>query len=108
MMDELRISFRNCILAIWNQLTRKGAWRNVFVTHNAFGIFSKYSHISRRSGKLKIPYPNKKVALRAAEAMGKKHGVHFSVYKCVWCDGWHIGKNAQNKITNSEVAPDTN
>ena len=70
-MDELRISFRNCILAIWNQLTRKGAWR-------------------------------------AAEAMGKKHGVHFSVYKCAWCDGWHIGKNAQNKITNSEVVPDTN
>ena len=69
-MDELRISFRNCILAIWNQLTRKGAWRNVFVTHNAFGIFSKYSHISRRSGKPKIPYPNKNVALRAAEAMG--------------------------------------
>ena len=107
-MDEYRISFRNCILAIWNQLTRKGAWRNVFVTHNAFGIFSKYSHISRRSGKPKIPYPNKKVALRAAEAMSKKHGVHFSVYKCAWCDGWHIGKNAQNKITNSEVAPDTN
>ena len=52
--------------------------------------------------------PNKNVALRAAEAMGKKHGVHFSVYRCAWCDGWHIGKNAQNKITNSEVAPDTN
>ena len=97
-MDEGKISYRNSILAIWNQLTRKGAWRNIFVTHNAFGIFSEYSHISRRSGKPKIPYPNKKVALRAAEAMGKKHGVHFSVYKCAWCDGWHIGKNAQNKI----------
>ena len=73
-MDEYKISFRNCILAIWNQLTRRGAWRNIFVTHNAFGIFSKYSHISRRSGNPKISYPNKKVALRAAEAMGKKHG----------------------------------
>ena len=97
-MNVCKISFKNCILAIWNQLTRKGAWRNIFVTHNAFGIFSEYSHISRRSGKPKISYPNKKVALRAAEAMGKKHGVHFSVYKCAWCDGWHIGKNAQNKI----------
>lgn len=76
-MDEGKISYRNSILAIWNQLTRKGAWRNIFVTHNAFGIFSEYSHISRRNGKPKIPYPNKKVALRAAEAMGKKHGVHF-------------------------------
>ena len=97
-MNVCKISFKNCILAIWNQLTRKGTWRNIFVTHNAFGIFSEYSHISRRSGKPKISYPNKKVALRAAEAMGKKHGVHFSVYKCAWCDGWHIGKNAQNKI----------
>ena len=63
-MDVCKISFKNSILAIWNQLTRKGAWLNIFVTHNAFGIFSEYSHISRRSGKPKIPYPNKKVALR--------------------------------------------
>ena len=53
-MDVCKISFKNSILAIWNQLTRKGAWRNIFVTHNAFGIFSKYSHISRRSGNPKI------------------------------------------------------
>lgn len=39
---------------------------------------------------MNLSYPNKRVALRAAEAMGKKHGVHFSVYKCAWCDGWHI------------------
>ena len=45
---------KNIMLAIWNQLTRKGAWRNIFVTHNAFGIFSQYSHISRRSGKPKV------------------------------------------------------
>ena len=102
-MDVCKISYKNSILAIWNQLTRKGAWRNIFVTHNAFGIFCEYSHISRRSGKPKIPYPNKKVALRAAEAMGKKHGVHFSVYKCAWCDGWHIGKNAQNKIKSDAL-----
>ncbi len=35
---------KNIMLAIWNQLTRKGAWRNIFVTHNAFGIFGQYSH----------------------------------------------------------------
>lgn len=34
---------KNIMLAIWNQLTRKGAWRNIFVTHNAFGIFGQYS-----------------------------------------------------------------
>lgn len=29
--------------------------------------------------------------------MGEKHGKHFSVYKCVFCDGYHIGKNRDNK-----------
>ncbi|MBP3471700.1 MAG: hypothetical protein J6K41_05680 [Paraprevotella sp.] len=90
---------RNLILSVCDQLTRKCALRNIFVTHNAFGIFSRYSHISRRSGNPKVAYPTKAVAIRAAEAMGKKHGVHFSVYKCAWCDGWHVGKNAQNKLS---------
>jgi hypothetical protein len=93
----------NIVLAIFNQLTRKGAWRNIFVTHNAFGIFSKYSHISRRSGKPKVAYPSKHVAEKAAEAMRKKHGVYFSVYKCARCDGWHIGKNSENKIPALKV-----
>lgn len=88
----------NFYLAVCDQLTRKGAWRNIFVTHNAFGIFSRYSHVARRSGKPKMSYPTKAVAMKAAEAMSKKHGVHFSVYKCAWCDGWHVGKNAQNKV----------
>ena len=92
------MKIKNLFLAIYDQLTRKGAWRNIFVTHNAFGIFSRYSHTARGSGKPKMAYPTKAVALRAAKAMSEKHGVHFSVYKCAWCDGWHVGKNAQNKV----------
>lgn len=92
------MNYKNLFLAIRDQLGREGALRNIFVTHNAFGIFSRYSHIARGSGKPKIPYPTREVAQKAAEAMGRKHGVHFSVYKCAWCDGWHIGKNAQNKV----------
>ena len=92
------MKIKNLFLSIYDQVTRKGAWRNIFVTHNAFGIFSRYSHTARGSGKPKMSYPTKDVALKAAEAMGEKHGVHFSVYKCAWCDGWHVGKNAQNKV----------
>lgn len=96
---------KNLFLAIYEQLTRKGAMRNIFVTRNAFGIFSKNSHVAARSGKPKVAYPSKASALRAAEAMGRKHGVHFSVYKCAWCDGWHVGKNAQNKLPDSRPLP---
>ena len=35
---------KNLFLAIYDQLTRNDAWRNIFETHNAFGIFSRYSH----------------------------------------------------------------
>ncbi|MDO4932768.1 MAG: hypothetical protein Q4E63_09035 [Prevotellaceae bacterium] len=57
------MKFKNLFLAIYDQLTRKGAWRNIFVTHNAFGIFSRYSHTVRGSGKPKMAYPTKAVAL---------------------------------------------
>ena len=43
-------------------------------------------------------YPTVESAKRAAEAMSKKRGVHFSFYKCLYCDGYHIGKNRENKI----------
>lgn len=29
--------------------------------------------------------------------MKEKLGKHFSVYKCVFCDGYHLGKNRDNK-----------
>jgi len=67
------------------------------VTGNAWGMFSKNSHIAAYSGKPKVEYPTKASATKAAESMGKKKGVHFSTYKCVWCDGYHIGKNRDNK-----------
>lgn len=89
---------KNIYLAIKDQLTRPGAFRNIFITHNAFGIFSKNSHINQHKGEPKVSYPTREAARKAADSMEKKRGVHFSVYKCLWCDGYHIGKNAQNKI----------
>ena len=93
------MKIKNLFLAIYDQLTRKGAWRNIFVTHNAFGIFSRYSHIARGSGKPKMSYPTKAVAMKAAKAMSEKHGVHFSVYKCAWCD------NTMNMMDTMPAAP---
>ena len=102
------MKIKNLFLAIYDQLTRNGAWRNIFVTHNAFGIFSRYSHTARGSGKQKMSYPTKAVALKAAKVMSEKHGVHFSVYKCAWCDGWHVGKNAQNKVVQENKSEANN
>jgi len=67
------MKIKNLLLAVFEQLTRKGAWRNIFVTHNAFGIFCRYSHMARGCGKTKMSYPTKSVAMKTVEAMGKKH-----------------------------------
>ncbi len=38
-------------------------------------------------------YNTKKTAIKSANSMAKKKGVHFSNYKCLYCNGYHIGKN---------------
>ena len=94
----MKIKLKN----IWPVLKDQGPplrfFRNFFVTRNAWGLFSKNSHVAVYSGKPKIMYNTKQSSLRAAESMAKKHGVHFSSYKCLFCDGFHIGKNNSNKV----------
>lgn len=98
------MKIKNLIYAVCEQLLRPQSWCNIFVTHDAFGIFSRYSHISRRTDQPKMTYPTRSDAQKAAEVMSKKYGVHFSVYKCVWCDGWHIGKNSRNKVKPETIS----
>ena len=96
------IKLSNLFLALKYQLPLKRALRNFIITRNAWGMFSRYSHISRSTGKPKIAFPTYESASSAAEQMGKKHGKHFSVYKCLFCDGFHIGKNRDNKYETPE------
>jgi hypothetical protein len=44
-------------------------------------------------GQAKIIYNTKASAIRAAEQMAKKTGSKFGKWKCMHCDGYHIGKN---------------
>ena len=93
----MKIKIKNLGLALKDQLPVKRFLNNFFITGNAWGMFHENSHISFRSGKPKIMYNTKATAERSALSMGKKKGVHFSNYKCVYCDGYHIGKNKENK-----------
>ena len=88
----------NLLLALREQGPIKRAFRNFFITKNAWGMFHINSHETERDGirKTKIGF-SKKSAIKGAEKMSQKHGIHFSVYKCVFCDGYHIGKNKDNK-----------
>lgn len=91
------MKLKNIILALYDQGPFKRAFRNFFITGNAWGLFYISSHQRRDNGKLKVMYNTKESAQKAAESMEKKMNKHFSVYKCIYCDGYHLGKNRENK-----------
>lgn len=83
--------------AILFQIKEKNAFKNIFVTHNAFGIFSINSHTNMHNnvGKDKQMYKTKESAIKSAEWMAQKYGGEFSAYKCAYCSGYHIGRNKE-------------
>lgn len=93
----MKIKIKNLIPFLKDQMPLKRFVRNFIVTRNAWGAFHINSHISQRSGKPKVKYNRKTTALKAAKKMSEKHGKHFSAYKCLFCDGYHLGKNKDNK-----------
>ena len=90
------ITLKNLYLGLKDQLPWKRFFHNFFVTGNAKGLFYKRSHINA-NGKPKVMYNTKKTANKSAEKLGEKHGTHFSNYKCIYCNGYHLGKNREKK-----------
>ena len=91
------MKLRNLYLALLDQGPFSRFSRNFIWTRTGWGLFHRNSHISWRSGKPKVKYNTKATATKSAKAMQKKTGNYFSNYKCVFCDGYHIGKNNHNK-----------
>jgi hypothetical protein len=91
------ISFKNLVLGIKDQLPLGRMFRNFIITGNGWGLFHKHSHIRQDSGNPKQIYKTKKIALKSAKHMSKVTGKYFSTYKCVFCDGYHIGRNRDNR-----------
>lgn len=96
------VKVKNIILGLWEQGPPLRAFRNFFITGNSWGLFSRWSHY-RKDGTEKVSY-SKKSAKKAAKRMETKHGVHFSVHKCIYCDGYHLGKNRDNKYGNNPTS----
>lgn len=97
----MKTKIKNLYLCLKDQLPIKRFVKNV-LNKNLFGVFSKRSHI-RADGKQKISYPSKEAAIKAGHSMMKKKpDVWFSNYKCMYCDGWHIGKNMKNMNDGSK------
>ena len=94
-MDERvkLITLRNLVLGLIDQGPLLRFFRNFFITGNARGLFSVNSHISQGTGLPKVCYNTKVTATKAALKMEEKYGFTFSAYKCIFCNGYHIGKS---------------
>jgi hypothetical protein len=87
------MKLKNLYLALKDQMPVKRFFINFVVTRNAWGLFHKNSHIRGDGNGAKVMYNTRKSAERARDSMIKKYEKSFSVYKCVHCDGYHVGKN---------------
>ncbi len=92
----MKITIRNLFLGIKDQMPLLRFIRNLR-TGNVLGLFHPRSHM-RDDGKVKVAYNTKETAIKVASQMSVKKGVHFSNYKCIYCNGYHLGKNRDNKI----------
>ena len=87
------ITPRNLYLAIKDQLPVSRFLYGLFISGNARGLFHINSHRRQDNGQPKISYSSKESAERAVVRMTEKTGSFYSAYKCLFCDGYHIGKS---------------
>lgn len=94
-----KISFRN--LRVWfiDQLSHPAS----LFRKKTWDVFSVYSHVRRSDHKPKNASVSKEQALKVADFMGKKYGGCYSIYKCLYCDGWHVAKEASAEVKPIEV-----
>ena len=80
-----------------DQLSQPGWFRHFFVKGNAWGAFSIHSHFKRSDGKPKTIYPHRAQAQKVANKLSERIGVPFTVYKCLFCAGWHVVKDSSSE-----------
>lgn len=91
-LKEIKLKYIGCWLK--DQLGRPDWFHNLIVDRSAWGAFSIYAHARRSDRKPKISYSSKAKAEKAAFDMSKRYGYPFAVYKCLFCEGWHVSKAA--------------
>lgn len=68
----------------------------------SWGVFSPYAHYRRSDHLPKQTHKSKERALDVAREMETKYGGNYTIYKCVYCDGWHVAKIGAAKSTAVE------
>ena len=83
------ITFNNFILVVKDRFFAS----HFYVIRDVLGLFNRNSHISSISGQKKVMHKTKALANKEKDRMENKTDKAFSSYKCLYCNGFHIGKN---------------
>lgn len=94
------MKLKNIYLALKDQLPWRRLWRNL-LNGRVTGLIHPRTHLNA-SGSPKVKYGSKKSATKAATQMSAKVGVPFGNWKCIHCDGFHIGKNRPYDINKAD------
>ena len=86
-----------------DQLHQPAWFDNLVVSRRSWGAFSIYSHLRRSDGKAKSAHASRKEAQKAADTMVRKYDASFAVYKCLFCDNWHISKVDDHQVKSSKI-----
>lgn len=100
----MQMKYVNIFLALKGQLPWRRLFRNFLVTGDGWGLFSRNSHVNKRSGRPKFAYASYEQARRSAERLSTKYGGRVVAYKCMFCDGYHIGNNRPRR--NGQALPE--
>lgn len=105
-MARAFMKMRNVLLMLWDQMPPRRFWKNLVKGHIR-RKFNKRSHyrwagVDNELGDPKVMYRTQASAKKAAEQMAAKatkkgEEKTYSYYKCVFCDGYHIGGNVYKK-----------
>lgn len=98
--EKYRIQFRN----VWRWFVDQMSHPSTFFEKKSWGVFSEYAHIRRSDRQPKKISDTKERAKSIADFMSKKYGGHYSIYKCIYCDGWHIAKDSTGEESKPDVA----
>lgn len=86
------MKLKNFLAVAKDQLPLKRMFINFVITRNGWGIFHKNSHIRQDNNQPKVMYNQRETAEGAAKSMNEKYDKKFRAYKCLHCDGYHVGK----------------
>lgn len=98
-MTKYRIQFKN----VWRWFMDHASQPKTFFNKKSWGVFSEYAHIRRSDRLPKKTSDTKKQAQTVADFMAKKYGGSYSIYKCVYCDGWHVAKDSTGEASKAAV-----